>query len=316
MCGVNYSTRTIYPTKKRTIFAGFFVCVFLFVWFFFFSYLLLFKNIKIMFRWFSVNRSRICWKVFEHSFRSSSTSKTHKSNNKKQRWDILRYMVLTLTPDSLVCFFVVSWYRLIGLVVKAVLNWKRTRTFSRAQQAPLFLNWPREHFMVLGFCLYSIHGSVRLQIEAPEEKPYLTRWRYTDPGETRKTCWEWQWQHIRLRARQEEQASGKEKDTDFGYTCVGIRRKYRREMQKTQRNLFGNPACKLSAHTHTHTHTHTHFITHDRFKAQHTRKGQQKCDVYSLRNGCDPLISWLPHTVRAEPRAACTVVQLARSSKK
>ena len=66
----------------------------------------------------------------------------------------------------------------------------------------------------------------------------------------------------------------------------------------------------------THTHTPTHFITYDRFKAQHIRKGQQKCDVYSLRNGCDPLISWLPHTVRAEPRAACTVVQLARSSKK
>ena len=33
--------------------------------------------------------------------------------------------------------------------------------------------------MVLGFCSYSIHGSVRLRIEAPEEKPYLTRWRYT-----------------------------------------------------------------------------------------------------------------------------------------
>ena len=191
--------------------------------------------------------------------------------------------------------------RLVGLVVKAVLNWKRT--FARAQQAPLFLNWPREHFMVLGFCSYSIHGSVRLQIEAPEEKPYLTRWRYTDPGETRKICWEWQWQHIGLRARQEEQASGKEKDTDFGCMCVGIRRKYQRDAEN--RNLFGNPACKLSVHTH----TPTHFITHDRFKAQHTRKGQQKCDVYSLRNGCDPLISWLPHTVRAEPRAACEIKQ-------
>ena len=145
----------------------------------------------------------------------------------------------------------------------------------------------------------------------------------------------------------------------------------------------------------THTHTHPHILSlmtdsHDRFKAQHTRKGQQKCDVYSLRNGCDPLISraegrvhrraaceikqkighrfsiskwpegsrsvlcgphtlilslmtdsrhsipdrgnksvlslrngydppvsWLPHIVlRAESRAACTVVQLARSSKK
>ena len=39
--------------------------------------------------------------------------------------------------------------------------------------------------------------------------------------------------------------------------------------------------------------------------------------MLSLRNGCDPPVSWLPHTVlRAEPRAACTVVQLARSSKK
>ena len=33
--------------------------------------------------------------------------------------------------------------------------------------------------MVLGFCSYSIHASVRLGIEAPEEKPYLTRWWYT-----------------------------------------------------------------------------------------------------------------------------------------
>ena len=53
-----------------------------------------------------------------------------------------------------------------------------------------------------------------------------------------------------------------------------------------------------------------------------------KSVVFSLRNGCDPLISWLPHTVperearqaedtvRAERRAVCTVVQLARSSKK
>ena len=40
--------------------------------------------------------------------------------------------------------------------------------------------------MVLGFRWYSIHGSVRLRIEAPEEKSYLTRWWYTDPGETRK----------------------------------------------------------------------------------------------------------------------------------
>ena len=34
----------------------------------------------------------------------------------------------------------------------------------------------------------------------------------------------------------------------------------------------------------------------------------------SLQNGCDPLISWLPHTVHAS--AARTVVQHARSSKK
>ena len=27
-----------------------------------------------------------------------------------------------------------------GLSLKAVINWKRTRAFSRAQQAPLFLN--------------------------------------------------------------------------------------------------------------------------------------------------------------------------------
>ena len=40
--------------------------------------------------------------------------------------------------------------------------------------------------MVLGFCSHSIHGSVRLQIVAPEEKWYLTRWRYTDPGETKR----------------------------------------------------------------------------------------------------------------------------------
>ena len=37
-------------------------------------------------------------------------------------------------------------------------------------------------------------------------------------------------------------SKGEEKDTDFGCMCVGIRRKYRREVQKTQRNLFGNPA--------------------------------------------------------------------------
>ena len=30
-----------------------------------------------------------------------------------------------------------AYYR---VPVKAVLNWKRTRTFARAQQAPLFLN--------------------------------------------------------------------------------------------------------------------------------------------------------------------------------
>ena len=70
----------------------------------------------------------------------------------------------------------------------------------------------------------------------------------------------------------------RKQDTDFCCMCVGIRRKYRREMQKTQRNLFGNPACKLSVHTH----TPTHFITHDRFKAQHTRKDQQSvmCTVF------------------------------------
>ena len=33
--------------------------------------------------------------------------------------------------------------------------------------------------------------------------------------------------------------------------------------------------CRCThTHTHTHTQTHTHFITHDRFRAQHTRKGQ------------------------------------------
>ena len=64
--------------------------------------------------------------------------------------------------------------------------------------------------------------------------------------------------YIRLRARQEEQARGAEKDTDFGCKCIGIRRKYRREVQKTQRNLFGNPAwvenCRC---THTHTFYHS-----------------------------------------------------------
>ena len=203
---------------------------------------------------------------------------------------------------------------MVGCRVKAVLNWKRTRTFSRTQQVPLFLNWPCEHFMVLGFCSYSIHSSVRLQIEAPEEKRYLTRWRYTDPGETKKTCWEWQWQHIRLRARQEEQASGKGKDTDFGCMCFGIRRKYRREVQKTQRNLFGNPACKLSVHTHTHTHI-LSLMTDSRHSTPERGNKSVMCPVFETAvtlssAGCYTLCA-------PRPRAACTVVvQLARSSKK
>ena len=72
----------------------------------------------------------------------------------------------------------------------------------------------------------------------------------------------------RSRARREEQARGEEQDTDFGCMCAGTHRKYRRKVQKTQRDLFGNLDWKLSVHTHTNTHTHTHthnFITHDRF---------------------------------------------------
>ena len=76
----------------------------------------------------------------------------------------------------------------------------------------------------------------------------------------------------RSKARRGEQARGEEQDTGFGCMCDGTRRKYRRKVQKTQRDLFGNPAWKLSV-LHTHTHTHT-LITHDRFIAQHTRKTQ------------------------------------------
>ena len=98
--------------------------------------------------------------------------------------------------------------------------------------------------MVLGFCSYRIHGSVRLRTEAPEEKPYgvfdkmaVHRSRrdeenmlimavavYTFESKARGT------------------SKGRGKNTDFGCMCVGIRRKYRREVQNTQRNLFGNPA--------------------------------------------------------------------------
>ena len=42
------------------------------------------------------------------------------------------------------------------------------------------------------------------------------------------------------KARGTSKARGK--ITDFGCMCVGIRRKYQREVQKTQINLFGNPA--------------------------------------------------------------------------
>ena len=40
----------------------------------------------------------------------------------------------------------------------------------------------------------------------------------------------------RSRGRREEQ------DTDYGCMCVGTHRKYRRKVQKTQRDLFGKPA--------------------------------------------------------------------------
>ena len=81
--------------------------------------------------------------------------------------------------------------------------------------------------------------------QASEEKLYLARRQYTD-GEQ----------------RQEKEARGEAQDNDFGCMCVGTRRKYRRKVQKTQRNLFGNLAWKLSVHTHTHTHTHTRTHTH------------------------------------------------------
>ena len=59
--------------------------------------------------------------------------------------------------------------------------------------------------------------------------------------------------YIRLRARQEEQARGEEKDTDFG--CIGIRRKYRREVQKTQREIYLGTQLEKSRCTHTFYHS-------------------------------------------------------------
>ena len=123
------------------------------------------------------------------------------------------------------------------------------------------------------------------------------------------------------------------KNTDFGCMCVGIRRKYRRGSENTE--IYLGTQLENCRYTHTHTHTHTHSRARSRthtfyhswqiLGTAHQKGAIKVWDVASLRNVCDPLISWLPHTVRvssaghtvrAEPRAACTVVQLARSSKK
>ena len=66
----------------------------------------------------------------------------------------------------------------------------------------------------------------------------------------------------RSRARREERAREEEQDTDFGCMCIETRWKYRRKVQKTLRNLFGNLAWKLLVHTHTHmTYAHTHILS-------------------------------------------------------
>ena len=115
---------------------------------------------------------------------------------------------------------------------------------------------------------------------------------------------------------------GERKKHWFWLHVLRIRRKYRREVQKTQRNLFGNPVWKLLVHTYTHTFYHSWQIA----GTAHQKGAIKVWCVQSLKRlwpshqlaatHCARVISWLPHTVRAEPRAACTVVQLARSSKK
>ena len=73
--------------------------------------------------------------------------------------------------------------------------------------------------------------------------------------------------------------------------CVGIRRKYRRKVQKTQRNLFGNPAWKLSVHTHTHTHTFYH--SWQILGTAHQKGAIKVCCVQSSKR------LWLSHQLAA-----------------
>ena len=143
--------------------------------------------------------------------------------------------------------------------VKAVLNWKRTRVLTSTASNRCFLI----DLMSTSWCLdfartYSWVSSSELRHQKRKRRIWqgggtqiqARRGKHADSGSGSICVW---------RPR-EEQARGEEQDTDFGCMWVGTCWKYRRKVQKTQQDLFGNPAWKLSV-LHTHTHTHLSLLT-------------------------------------------------------